>query len=110
MVCCCLPTTIGTAEIFWRHRRRTYEGNSRGARIRSGGMFQTDSKTSLMAMVMLKPEKKMGFFGEKVASSVDSGTFSNSLPVAASATPATETLAEAKIIMSAVVLDRGALL
>lgn len=47
----------------------------------SGGLFQTDSKTSLMAMVMLKPVKTKGMFGEKINSSVKDGTFTNSVQV-----------------------------
>lgn len=47
----------------------------------SEGLFPADSKTSLMAMVMLKPVKTKGFMGEKVSSSVKDGTFTNSVQV-----------------------------
>lgn len=48
----------------------------------SGGLFPTDSKTVLNAMVLLKPVKSKGMFGgEKVASSVDGGTFTNGVAV-----------------------------
>ena len=96
----------------------------------SGGLFSTDSKTVLNAMVLLKPVKTKGFLGEKVSSSIDGGTFTDGVlvkykldknneatedlvlkmlvdqwikmyvvadvPVAASAVPAAEALAEAK--------------
>lgn len=48
----------------------------------SGGLFPTDSKTVLNAMVLLKPVKTKGMFGgEKVSSSVDGGTFTNGVTV-----------------------------
>jgi hypothetical protein len=48
----------------------------------SGGLFPTDSKTVLNAMVLLKPVKTKGMFGgDKVGSSVDGGTFTNGVTV-----------------------------
>lgn len=48
----------------------------------SGGLFPTDSKTTLNAMVMIKPVKTKGMFGgEKVNSSVDGGTFTDGVMV-----------------------------
>lgn len=48
----------------------------------SGGLFQSDSQTGLMALVMLKPVKTKGFFGrEGMDSSVKNGNFTNNVLV-----------------------------
>lgn len=48
----------------------------------SGGLFPTDSKTVLNAMVLIKPVKTKGTFGgEKTSSSVSDGTFTNGVTV-----------------------------
>lgn len=47
----------------------------------SGGLFQSDSKTVLNAMVLLKPVKTKGMFGDKINSSVENGAFTNGITV-----------------------------
>ncbi len=48
----------------------------------TGGLFPTDSKTVLNAMVLIMPVKTKGTFGgEKIGSSISDGTFTNGVTV-----------------------------